>query len=323
MESVIEVERKRSSVKTGYLSTRYAKSLQEFGHPRQLKASGGQVLERRVPGSSARDAMGCYPLFICDDWSKLIEDVRVIENERRVVCLYVVTDPFGEYDYNLLKESFQDVAFPFKKHFIADLCQPAETFVCSHHRRYARWARRRLVTEKLETPINFLEDWVSLYSNLTERHAITGVQKFSPDSFREQLQVPGLVALRAIHEKETVGIVLWYLQGEVAYYHLGAYSPTGYRLRASFAIFWEAIRYFRSAGVRWLSLGGGAGISKEGSDGLSRFKRGWSTGTRSTYFCGRIFDRDLYTELTEVTGKTNTEFFPAYRVGEFAHRNPS
>ena len=55
---------------SGYMHLGYAESLVEFGTPRELPRSGGWVLERQIPGFSYRDAMGCYPLFACQDWSQ-------------------------------------------------------------------------------------------------------------------------------------------------------------------------------------------------------------------------------------------------------------
>ena len=43
---------------TGYLHPGYARSLAEFGTPRELERSGGWLLERAIPGSSYFDAMG-------------------------------------------------------------------------------------------------------------------------------------------------------------------------------------------------------------------------------------------------------------------------
>ena len=112
-------------------------------------------------------------------------------------------------------------------------------------------------------------------------------------------------------------MVLWYKQGDIAYYHLGAYNDLGYLQKASFALFWTLIEYFASHKTRWLALGAGAGSQNDGQDGLTRFKRGWSTGTRTAYFCGRILDRQKYLEITQAKQIPATNFFPAYRLGEF------
>ena len=55
-----------------------------------------------------------------------------------------------------------------------------------------------------------------------------------------------------------VGLHLWYVQGDVAYGHLGATSQLGYELMASYALYAFAIEQLR-AEVRWLALGGAAG----------------------------------------------------------------
>jgi hypothetical protein len=300
---------------TGYLNPAYAHSLSEFGTPRELPRSGGWILERRIPGTPYRDAMGCYPLFVCRDWSQLQNDLNEIDNE--IVSLALVADPFAEYHPTILDQTFEDFVIPFKKHFVIDLDIPLAKFVSRHHRRYARKALREIAVEKCEKPVNFIDEWVGLYSHLIERHDIRGISAFSRNSFIEQLSVPGLVMFKAVYQGEIVGMLLWYVQGEVGYYHLGAFNSLGYELRASFALFWHAIEFFSANSLRWLNLGGGAGIRENETDGLGRFKKGWSTGERTAYFCGRIFDCERYAEIMQTKGLSKTDYFPAYRQGEF------
>ena len=170
----------------------------------------------------------------------------------------------------------------------------------------------------MRRPVDLLDDWTALYDNLIRRHHVTGMAAFSPASFAGQLAVSGLVALRASVSGDTVGATLWFVQDGVGYYHLGAYSPHGYELKASFALFASALEYFSEAGLAWLSLGAGAGVGsgRRAEDGLDRFKQGWATGKRTAYLCGRILTPTKYCEL--VQGMPNTTYFPAYRAGEFA-----
>lgn len=299
----------------GYIHPCYTESLAEFGTPRELPRSGGGILERQIPGSPYHDARGCYPLFACQEWSQLHADLEDIGNE--LVSLSLVTDPFGDYDVAYLHRCFKDVVLPFKEHFIIDLCRIMNTFVSSHHRRYARKSFQKVYVEKCEDPTQFINEWVDFYATLVERHNIKGIQAFSRSAFVKQLSVPGIAAFRAVYEDTTVGVLLWYQQGDVGYYHLGAYSPLGYELWASFALFWFAIEYFAANGLQWLNLGAGAGVNSDGKDGLTIFKRGWSTGTRTAYFCGRIFDHARYSEIMKAKGISANDYFPAYRKGEF------
>ena len=300
---------------SGYTHASYADSLSEFGLARLLPRSGSWILERPIPNSSYSDAMGCYPLFSCQDWSQLRLDLESIGSE--LVSLSLVTDPFGNYDKDYLKSCFPDVVVPFKQHFVVDLSRPLDTFVHPHHRRNARRALREMQVEKCANPEDFLDDWTSLYSTLVERHNITGIAAFSRESFSRQLKVPGMVGFRAVYNDTTVGMLLWYAQDNRAYYHLGAYSPRGYELRASFALFDYCLSYFAEREFESLNLGSGAGVGISGESGLSRFKQGWSTGARTAYFCGRIFDAKKYDEIVRAKGVPKTEYFPAYRLGEF------
>lgn len=93
-------------------------------------------------------------------------------------------------------------------------------------------------------------------------------------------------------------------------------NALGYDLSASYALRWVAMHYFADR-IRWVNHGAGAGLGQE-EDGLTRFKRGWSTGTRPVYFCGRILDRGKYEELAEASGVVHSTYFPIYRAGEFA-----
>lgn len=301
---------------TGYLHPGYAASLVEYGTPRELPRCGAWILQRQVPGFTYHDSMWCYPLFCCRDWSKLDADLEDLAGE--LVSLSLVTDPLGSYDVTHLRQCFRDLVLPFKQHFVVDLSREIDTFVHPHHRRNARKALRELEVERCATPADFLDEWTALYKTLIERHNISGIAAFSRESFAKQLNVPGIVAFRAVRGGVTVGMLLWYLQGNRAYYHLGAYSSRGYELRASFALFDYSIKHFARGGLEWLNLGAGAGTGRSIDSGLGRFKQGWSTGVRTAYFCGRTFDDEKYQEIVENRNVLPTKYFPAYRVGEFS-----
>ena len=114
--------------------------------------------------------------------------------------------------------------------------------------------------------------------------------------------------LRGFCRGELVAAHLWLVRGDVAYSHLAASSREGYRLGAAYALYAKAIEHFRSE-LRFLNLGAGAG--GDSASGLERFKRGWATGTRPVYLCGKVFDKDAYERLSRA--KRSAAFFPAYR----------
>jgi hypothetical protein len=311
----MSAERDETGPPTGYLHPAYARSLAEFGDPRSLPRSGGWFLDRAIPASAFRDAMACYPLLVCRDWAGLDADLDDLVG--RFVSFSAVADPFGCYRPDDLVRCFPDLMAPFKEHFIVNLSVRPLDAVSNHHRRYARRALRQLVVERCEPPERQAAVWQSLYANLVRRRGITGIRAFSPTSLEAQLRVPGAVLFQARTGSQVVGMTLWHVSGDTGYYHLGACSEAGYELRALFGLLWYAIECFADSGLRWLGLGGGAGVAASADDGLRRFKRGWSTETRQVYVCGRIFDPAAYHALAVQTGGLSTRYFPAYRRGEF------
>jgi len=310
---ILESESEESCV-AGYAHDAYADSLSEFGSPLRLSRSGGWLLKREIPETNAHDAMGCYPLFACQNWGGLREDIDSLDEE--VVAISVVTDPLGKYSEPYLRECFRDLMVPFKQHFVADLKVPLASIPSKHHRYYAQRALTGVSVETCPHPERFLDDWSTLYDFLVARHHLTGIKAFSRKAFAVQLNVPGIVMFRATAEGETVGAHLWFTQGNVAHSHLAAVNDRGYELMASYALYQFALEAFAGK-VRWLNFGAGAGLNSDGQDGLTRFKRGWATETRTAYLCGQIVNRKRYEDLTVAKRLQQSDYFPAYRQGEF------
>jgi len=299
----------------GYMHSKYANSYEEFGEPIQLLQSKGWILKRKIPNFPYYDTMGCYPLFSCENWSGLYDDLENLDDE--IISLIAITDPFGDFDERYLKKCFKDVVIHYKDHYIVDLNKDMNDFVSKGHRKNSKKGLKKINVEVVDNPIKYLEEWESLYDILIKRHNIKGMEAFSHQSFKRQFEVPGFVLFRAIYNNKTIGLNSWYVHNDVGYAHLAAYNEIAYQNYASYALWWYIIEYFSKKGLRWLALGGSAKVNNNVEDGLSCFKKGWSTGAKPVYLCGRIFDHSKYSELMKARNIEDTDYFPAYRKGEF------
>jgi len=298
----------------GYLHRAYAESFAEFGRARELPAAGGWILERVIPHTDLTDAMGCYPVFACQDWRGLETDLPRLADD--LVSLTIVTDPFGGVTEDGLRRAF-DVVTPYKCHFVTELRKLERHDVPRAHRRNIAKALGRVRLATTPDPLQRLNKWVGLYEDLVERHRIGDLRKFSRVSFAQQFRVPGLVMFEASVDDEIVGLHTWCVHGNAAYGHLGVSSAKGYEVEAAYALYDYAIRQL-SGQVHWLDLGSAPGPREsDTSAGLKRFKEGWSTGTQPTYLCGRIFQPETYARLVRERAAEGAAYFPAYRVGEF------
>jgi hypothetical protein len=295
----------------GYLHPNYVSSLSGFGDPLRLPGSGSWLLRRLIPGTADHDAMGCYPLFLAEDWSGLSRDFEAISPE--LVSVAVVTDPLGDYSVEQLRSCFHTVA-AFKEHYLVDFSLPLR--LSRHHRYYARKAGGGVAIEMGPPSDEFCAEWCELYACLVRRHGLRGIRAFSRTAFELQLQTPGIVVVRALSGGSLVGAHLWYEQSGFAYSHLAAASERGYELGCAYGIYAASIEYFRGR-VRCINLGAGAGIAAR-DDGLSWFKKGWSNGVRPAYFCGRILNQERYDALTKNLGTPGSTYFPGYRAGELS-----
>jgi lipid II:glycine glycyltransferase (peptidoglycan interpeptide bridge formation enzyme) len=121
---------------------------------------------------------------------------------------------------------------------------------------------------------------------------------------------------RASEGGQTIAMDLWYVQGDVAQGHLAAMNARGYEVQAAYGLKLAVIEYFTGK-VRWLNLGGVAGLDATANDGLTAFKRGWAGQTRTAWFCGRVLQPERYQEILRARNLTENSYFPAYRAGEF------
>ena len=297
----------------GYLHPLYAKSFNEIGEPLYLPRSKGWLIKRQISGTPYFDAMGPYPLFFCDDWHLLIEDLDALKNS--LVSIAFVIDPFAKFPQDQYKEYF-DIFLPYKDHYIYDSAIPIEQSISKNHRRSARRALRDVSVDLVVSPNIELDEWVTLYCGLIERHKIKGIRAFSAESFAKQISIPNTLFFRAWHNGNLVGGNLFYIQGDIAYGHLMALTEEGYALSAAHAIKWVALDYLTKR-VKYINFGGATGGNQGGLTGLDQFKSGWTNKIGRSFFCGKIFDEKLYDDLTKSRNRNDDHWFPAYRFGDY------
>lgn len=294
---------------TGYRSEAYARSLHHLGHVRPLSGAGGWLLVSGVPGVLAHDGRAPYPLFLCADWEALASDLASLEG---LVSVTMVVDALAPLSRQQLDEVF-DVVRPFKTHHVVDVSNGALT-PSRHHARKLRAVGHDVEVKVLDDPTMAADDWVRLYRDLVHRHDVTGFADLPEHSLRDQLAVPGCIAVRATCEDRCVSMALWYRHDDAAHFHLGASDHEGYATGAAYAVMAASLEHLASTPVQVVDLGGVAGAVDDPANGLARFKGGWASDTATAHLCGAILDPDTFYALRTKHAPQGTTYFPPYRA---------
>lgn len=298
----------------GYASEPYVRALGHIGSPIALPQAGGWLLQRT--SAAGTDACAPYPLLVCQTPQALASDFDALMQPGGPVSVTAVCDPMREGYDEALRTAFRDHWVAYKDHFVVDLQRPLEQTLSNHHARKVKRGEKRVTVEWAQgSALEAWEaDWQSLYAALIAHHDIQGPAAFPPASLAAQLRVPGARATRARIAEQTVSMVVWYPAGEGMRYHLAGTNSEGYAASATYALFAAALRRFREEGCAWTHLGAGAGVRADESSGLTAFKAGWATHTRTAFLGGRILDPEAYQRWCEQVGvAAGGDFFPAYR----------
>ncbi len=307
---------KKKIIREGYRSAEYASSCRHIGEVLPLPLSGGFLLQRPVKGTPFFDLIAPYPLFDVREWCLLQEDFSRLDSEK-YISITTVADPFADVAFYDLFRLFPDRHVKLKSHYIADLSRDIGAFVSSGHRYKCRRALKNTEVRHEAEKMNFLAPWLTLYAGLRRRHGFTGPADFPPESLERQFGMEEMHLFTARAREEVVAMHLWLEQGNRVYYHLGASSERGYALRASYAIVWRALHYFKQRGYAFADLGGVAGGDDDPENGLARFKRGFSTGNLPSMLCGKVMNPRVYDRLSRERAPESSVWFPRYRHNEF------
>jgi hypothetical protein len=291
-----------------YATLAYARTMAHLGRPVHVPAWQTYVIARNWK-NGVEDAIGPYPLTCLSGDSDLASGLDQLRDEGLISVVLVVDGLLGP-PLPELRRAFT-FSRPFKTHYLVDEARGGY-LPSKHHRYEIRRATQRDVTVREVPFTQVLDSWTGLYDELIALHRISGVQRFSRDSFEALAQCEGLSAVAAYADTELVSCHLWVRYRGHVWSHLAASSARGYETGAAYAVYDHSIRSFAG---NVINLGGSAGIDDAASDGLARFKAGFANRTQTAFLLGGVLDPSTYAMLcAEHGGGEASDYFPAYRA---------
>jgi hypothetical protein len=288
-----------------YATADYARSLPHIGEPLEIPEWGTQVLVRPTPHAMRFDATGPYPLGVVSNDADLEAGLERMK-AARLVSVVLVFDDRLRPDAGSMAAAF-DFARPFKSHFLYDRSL-GPLSLGKHHRYELRRALARVEVSEIVLD-DHRQAWESLYGQLAARHGFTGLHAFPAAHHQALAGLPGLRTFGAFIEGRLVSAHVFVTHEGYAVSHLAASAVEGYQTGAAYAVNDLAVSTLIDCDV--INFGGGAGLGEDPSDGLVRFKKGFSNRTAQSWLCGKVLDREGYGTLS--AGYSDNGFFPVYR----------
>lgn len=289
-----------------YATFEYVQSLSFNGQAFDVPEWGSAVVSRPTELDLA-DVAGSYPMTVLSPGVDLAGGLARLR-EAGFVSAVIVLDDYHRPLMTALESAF-DLVRPFKTHYVVDR-SVGDAAPSRHHRYEIKKSLSSVNVEAFALRDHF-EQWLGLYENLTFRHGLSGMHDF-PRSHHELLsEMPGVTAVGAFADGVLLAAHIWVEHGGRVHSHLAASSEKGYGLGAAYAVNDASIRLFPDVGI--INLGGGAGYEDDSSNGLARFKMGFTNATSRSYVCGKILDAGKYAQLS-ATRDSASNFFPTYRA---------
>ena len=141
-----------------------------------------------------------------------------------------------------------------------------------------------------------LIEFYSMYAELMNAKNASEYYLFSYDFIKQHFHCLGArIELGVVKQEKTNQIVaaaLFLLDNEMAHYHLSAGKTENRKFQTMQLLLASAIYRYGNNNKKLLNLGGGH--TKEGTDGLSQFKKKFSDAERPFIISKIVFDKDKY-----------------------------
>lgn len=292
----------------GYKNKGYASSFTEQGEAVYLNNCDGWLIKRPIANTSYFDLIGPYPLFFCKDLLSINKDILDLYH-KKIVSLVFVNDQVEPLSLKKTKEQFT-LFKPFKVHYVANLDKPWELFVRRNMRRYANKAFKNFHISLVENNSLFLESLWNFYIENISKKKFTINNLLTKTNLMNQLKLPGVTLFKAESKNKVHGIACYIEVDSRVYGHIIGCSEQGYANYVTYGLYGAALSYYQKR-MESIDFGGNAGLSNDSSCGLALFKSGWCNQKKMTYLCGKITNKELYSQLT--ANIKNSSYFPAYR----------
>lgn len=229
--------------------------------------------------------------------SEFVRFHPVIRNDMDFKAIY-----HAEYDRHTVGTNLKDCTDPIQEEFSKSA------------RKYIRRAMKAGITwDVIKAPDN-VSEFVKIYLSTMDRDDANGFYYFPKEYFEECVRLFGknIILVRALFEGRTIAEGFYITYGSIIHAHLSGTLKEYIHMSPAYIIKYATAIWGKEHGYKLIHYGGGTSSSPENS--LFQFKCKFTKETIFDFYIGKkIWNSNIYKGLVVLTGKKDTEFFPAYR----------
>jgi len=159
-----------------------------------------------------------------------------------------------------------------------------------------------------------LDDFMEIYYSTMDRNDATDNYYFPKDYFNNMLENIGdfLITAKVYYDETVIGMGVYFKYDKFLHAHLSGTLSEYLDYSPAYILKYILMEYGKENNYEVIHYGGGKTSSEE--DSLYKFKDKFGKNTKFDFYLGKkIWNKNIYNELSQKTENYNSEFFPAYR----------
>jgi len=157
-----------------------------------------------------------------------------------------------------------------------------------------------------------IENFIEIYYLTMNKNKAPKKYYFSKEFISDHFNLLNVILIEVKYKNEVIGTSIFICGDKMIHYHLSGATYDFKGLYPSDITLWEAIKWAKKNGFKYLHLGGGLGRN----DSLFEFKRSFSKIASPFYIGRKIFNMEIYQRLLILNPESSSsDYFPAYRQG--------
>lgn len=255
------------------------------------------------------------------------------DKSRRENLVKVYAEQFEDYCYkhNIVSEfvrfhpifrndrDFQSIYNPqYDRHTVgtnlANSIDPVQDEFSKSARKYVRRAMKAGVSwEVVEAPDN-VDEFIDIYYSTMDRDDAKDFYYFPQEYFHECVRLFGehIILVRALYEEKVIAEGFYITYRDIIHAHLSGTLKEYINLSPAYVIKYATAVWGKEHGYKLIHYGGGTSNDPENS--LYQFKCKFTKNTLFDFYIGKkIWNKEIYKRLVDMTDKKEVDYFPAYR----------